>query len=162
MKVKALFTVLSQKFKDGEVVFIDNLSFRVPKTKEAKEVLDEYTRLQLRGPDYPEKKQPVVEAAAEETSQENDPYIQRVPNESEDWRSIKTESILEGIKGLGEKKRDAILSDFPTLGHLQDARVEASKEWKTFKDKLPKGCGEKLAQRIEDAMLDLIPLQTEG
>lgn len=39
MKNKALFTVLSAKFKDGEVVFVDNLSFKAPKTKEAKGVL---------------------------------------------------------------------------------------------------------------------------
>ncbi|MSR73161.1 50S ribosomal protein L4 [Candidatus Parcubacteria bacterium] len=39
MKNKALFTILSRKFKDGEVLFIDSLSFPAPKTKEAKEVL---------------------------------------------------------------------------------------------------------------------------
>ncbi|MFA6270190.1 MAG: 50S ribosomal protein L4 [Candidatus Paceibacterota bacterium] len=39
MKTKALFTVLSKKFKDGEVVFLDNLSFKAPKTKEAKDVI---------------------------------------------------------------------------------------------------------------------------
>lgn len=40
MKVKAFFTVLSKKFKDGEVVFIDKISFKSPKTKDAKEVLN--------------------------------------------------------------------------------------------------------------------------
>lgn len=39
MKTKALFTVLSRKFKDGEVVFLDSLSFKAPKTKEAKNVI---------------------------------------------------------------------------------------------------------------------------
>lgn len=39
MKNKALFTVLSKKFKDGEVVFLDNLSFKAPKTKEAKGII---------------------------------------------------------------------------------------------------------------------------
>ena len=39
MKNKALFTVLSRKFKDGEVVFLSDLTLRVAKTKEAKNVL---------------------------------------------------------------------------------------------------------------------------
>lgn len=39
MKEKALWTVLSAKLRDGEVFFVDALSFDNPKTKEAKEVL---------------------------------------------------------------------------------------------------------------------------
>jgi len=40
MKVKALFTVLSQKLKDGEILFVDDFKFEVPKAKEAKNVLE--------------------------------------------------------------------------------------------------------------------------
>lgn len=39
MKTKALFTVLSKKFKDGEVLFVDSLSFAAPKTADAKSAL---------------------------------------------------------------------------------------------------------------------------
>lgn len=35
MKAKAFYTILSKKFKDGEVLFVDSLSFSAPKTKEA-------------------------------------------------------------------------------------------------------------------------------
>ncbi|MFO0718527.1 MAG: 50S ribosomal protein L4 [Candidatus Paceibacterota bacterium] len=42
MKAKALFTILSRKFKDGEVLFIDSLSFNAPKTAEAKTVLNAF------------------------------------------------------------------------------------------------------------------------
>ena len=35
MKTKALFTILSRKFKDGEVTFIDGLTLKNPKTTEA-------------------------------------------------------------------------------------------------------------------------------
>ena len=38
-KTKALFTILSKKFKDGEILFVDTFSFTAPKTKEAKDVL---------------------------------------------------------------------------------------------------------------------------
>lgn len=39
MKAKALYTILSRKFKDGEVLFVDNFSIETPKTKDAKNIL---------------------------------------------------------------------------------------------------------------------------
>jgi large subunit ribosomal protein L4 len=35
MKTKALYTILSRKYKDGEVLFVDSMAFKAPKTKEA-------------------------------------------------------------------------------------------------------------------------------
>ena len=40
MKVKALFQILSQKLKDGEIMFVDSLSMDSPKTQEAKNILE--------------------------------------------------------------------------------------------------------------------------
>ncbi len=42
MRVKALYTVLSRKVKDGEVLFVDSLSFSAPKTSEAKKSLSAF------------------------------------------------------------------------------------------------------------------------
>lgn len=39
MRVAALRSVLSRKWADGEIIFIENLSFTTPKTKDAKAVL---------------------------------------------------------------------------------------------------------------------------
>lgn len=39
MKAKALYTILSQKYRDGEILFVDKLSLKEPKTKDAKQVL---------------------------------------------------------------------------------------------------------------------------
>ena len=39
MKAKALYTILSAKFKKGEVLFVDDLSMRAIKTKDARGVL---------------------------------------------------------------------------------------------------------------------------
>ncbi len=39
MKAKALFTLLSRKMRDGEILFVDKLIFTEPKTKEAVETL---------------------------------------------------------------------------------------------------------------------------
>ncbi len=38
-KVKALFTILSKKFKEGEILFVDSFSYATPKTAEAKSTL---------------------------------------------------------------------------------------------------------------------------
>ena len=40
MRIKALYAILSQKYKDGEVLFVDSLSFSKPKTKEALKALN--------------------------------------------------------------------------------------------------------------------------
>lgn len=39
MRTKALFTALSQKFRDGEIIFVEGFSFEGPKTKEADMIL---------------------------------------------------------------------------------------------------------------------------
>jgi large subunit ribosomal protein L4 len=39
MRAKALCTVLSRKFRDGELIFVDTLAFDEPKTAKAKDVL---------------------------------------------------------------------------------------------------------------------------
>jgi ribosomal protein L4 len=39
MKAKALYTLLSAKFRDGEILFIDSLGFSEPKTKIARETI---------------------------------------------------------------------------------------------------------------------------
>jgi len=38
-KIKALFSILSHKMKDGEILFVDDVKFEAPKTKDAKGVL---------------------------------------------------------------------------------------------------------------------------
>ena len=40
MKTRALLTVLSQKFRDGEVVLVDEMSLSLPKTREARILLE--------------------------------------------------------------------------------------------------------------------------
>lgn len=45
MKTKALFVVLSKKFKDGEVLFLNEISLKAPKTKEAKEILNSIAKI---------------------------------------------------------------------------------------------------------------------
>ncbi len=45
MKTKALFTLLSRKFKDGELLFVDTLSITEPKAKRAKEIISSFGKV---------------------------------------------------------------------------------------------------------------------
>jgi len=75
----------------------------------------------------------------------------------QEWAQLSTELITgAGIAGLGKKKQEQLLDAFPTLGHLEDARTEASSEHVHFAKKLPKGFGEMVADAIESLMSDLL------
>ncbi len=41
-RTKALYTILSRKFKDGEILFVDSLSMKAPKTADAKVILSAF------------------------------------------------------------------------------------------------------------------------
>ncbi|MCX6701925.1 MAG: 50S ribosomal protein L4 [Candidatus Zambryskibacteria bacterium] len=45
MKAKALYTILSAKFKEGKILFVDDISMRAIKTKEAKNILSSLSKL---------------------------------------------------------------------------------------------------------------------
>lgn len=45
MKKKALFTVLSQKLRDNEILFLDNIILTQPKTKEASGIIKNFSKI---------------------------------------------------------------------------------------------------------------------
>lgn len=45
MKTKALYTTLAQKNNDGEIIFIDKISFKGPKTADAKAIVDAFAKV---------------------------------------------------------------------------------------------------------------------
>ena len=45
MKNKALYTILSRKLRDGEVLFIDSINFSEPKTKIAKQTFQDVSKI---------------------------------------------------------------------------------------------------------------------
>ncbi len=44
-KIKALLQILSQKMRDGEILFVDQISLAEPKTKEAKNILTNFSKI---------------------------------------------------------------------------------------------------------------------
>lgn len=45
MKAKALYTILSTKFKSGQILFVENFAFKIPKTAEAKTILSSFSKI---------------------------------------------------------------------------------------------------------------------
>ncbi len=45
MKAKALFTVISKKFKDGEIIFLESIEMASPKTAKAKEIISSISKI---------------------------------------------------------------------------------------------------------------------
>lgn len=45
MKIKALYTVLSQKMRDNEILFVDNFSFAKPKTRDAVSAMESLSKI---------------------------------------------------------------------------------------------------------------------
>ena len=78
------------------------------------------------------------------------------PAESNEWRDYLTVDLLKGVTGLGPKKLDAITELAPTAGKLEDLRGQASMAYKTFKEVLPKGCGDNVADQIENRLIEHI------
>lgn len=40
MRTKAVFSILSRKYREGEIIFVDNISIKEPKTKDAQNILN--------------------------------------------------------------------------------------------------------------------------
>lgn len=75
------------------------------------------------------------------------------PESSDNWRMLPTRELIVGLSGMGPKKFDAICELAPTVGDLEDKRGEASKYRQSFAEVLPKGCGDNIAQQIEDRLI---------
>ncbi len=46
MKAKALYTILSAKYKNGQILFIDDLTMKAPKTKEAVSIMQSFSKVE--------------------------------------------------------------------------------------------------------------------
>jgi hypothetical protein len=73
------------------------------------------------------------------------------------WREASTREVMTGVKGLGEKKLDALADLAPTIGDLEDLRGTS---YGVFKNVLPQGFGDKVASEIEDRLIEHIRKQS--
>lgn len=127
--------------------------FKAAKATE-KACLSELSALINRGPQYPDSKpinqggESPIDAAVRGPSPTLDDS-----NADQSWRNIPIAPMLDGIKGMGEKKREAILSLTPTLGDFEDLRGKASQSHKQLYEVMPKGVGRAMADELEERAL---------
>ena len=76
--------------------------------------------------------------------------------ESGSWRSMPIEEAMDGVKGLGKSKMEKLANEATTLGKLEDLRGEASLQHKSFRELLPKGFGQTLADAMENRLTELV------
>lgn len=93
-KTKALYTILSKKFKDGEILFVDSISFKAPKAKEAKVTLESFAK--VKGFEkFTTKPKNVAIIAMDKKSVEVSKSFQNFGNLSiEEFRNINPVSVL--------------------------------------------------------------------
>ncbi len=62
MKAKAVYTILSSKFSDGKILFVDSLAFEKPKTKDAISILNNFSAIKAYSDIFKKKKNSAVVA----------------------------------------------------------------------------------------------------
>lgn len=76
------------------------------------------------------------------------------------WRTAELRPIIEGTKGAGAKKLDAICDLCPTVGDFVDLQVQAGASG--VNTLMPDGVGRKLCDVIEEKVLDFITSKQGG
>lgn len=120
-----------------------------------KAALKNLKNLIRRGPNYPQSKSKIESAVSSAVAGPSAIQVDD-PTADQSWREIPTSEIISGLKGMGEKKAEAIIGLAPTLGDLEELRAQASLAYATFASVLPKGVGGGLADEIEERILTRI------
>jgi hypothetical protein len=113
-----------------------------------------------RGPNYPQPKSKIDEAVATA----GEPSAIQVDDVDADttWRELSLAPLLDGIKGLGAKKLEALLELCPTIGDWEELRAKAGVAHKPVSDVLPKGIGGSITDEIEERVYLAIKKHQDG
>lgn len=93
-KVKALLTILSRKWKEGEVLLVDDMKMKAPKTKEAKNILMAFSKIKGYEKLATKGKNAAVIAIPEKTEAVTKSFRNFGNVSVEDFRNINPVSIL--------------------------------------------------------------------
>jgi large subunit ribosomal protein L4 len=115
MKAKALYTILSRKLDEGEVLFVDSLSLSEPKTKLAIQALNSLSGVTGFEHIFSKKKNAVVVATAEKNKETERAFSNLSNVEVIEARNLNPLTLLQykylilenpekSVKALGEKK----------------------------------------------------------
>jgi hypothetical protein len=115
----------------------------------AKDALSHYRELEARGPVVTKPVDPISSVT---------PASSPLPVDSDDengWRLVTLDSLpLDTIRGLGGKKREALLDCCPNLGAFIDKQVEAGAS--PVSTVLPKGIGKAITDPLEEMVLNAV------
>lgn len=113
-----------------------------------------------RGPNYPQPKSKIDDAVA--TAGEPSAIQVDDVNADTTWRELSLAPLLDGIKGLGAKKLEALLELCPTIGDWEELRAKAGVAHKPVSDVLPKGIGGSITDEIEERVYLAIKKHQDG
>jgi len=113
-----------------------------------------------RGPNYPQPKSKIDDAVA--TAGEPSAIQVDDVNADTTWRELSLAPLLDGIKGLGTKKLEALLELCPTIGDWEELRAKAGVAHKPVSDVLPKGIGGSITDEIEERVYLAIKKHGDG
>jgi hypothetical protein len=151
------------EFTSASIVVMEITKDLKEAKRRMKEALEEFFNLQISGPQLPTSVPHLEGSSTDKKKKSADSKIIALPDDLEaliesdkTWRDIPIGEVLSGIQGLGTKKHDAISEMYSNLGQLEDARGQASKEFKPFQDFLPERIGPTMADKIQERCFDVM------
>lgn len=79
------------------------------------------------------------------------------------WRDVPlTELFAEPIKGIGQKKKEALIELCPTIGAFEDLRARVGKDAATLSELLPDRLGPDAASELEERVLDWLKTRNQA
>ena len=152
----------TEVYTDASIVVMEITKDLKEAKRKMKEALDEFFHLKTSGPQLPTSlplagsKKSTAPKAKSSDVKPLDADLEKLVESDVTWREIPIAEVLSGISGLGVKKYDALAGAFSNLGQLEDARGQASREFKEFKEVLPDGIGPSLTDKLQERIGDVM------
>ncbi len=143
MKVKALYIALSQKLRDGEILFVDKLSFTDPKTAQAKGILTSLSSVKGFETLVSKKKNSALIAIKEKDSAIEKSFNNISNIEVEEVRNLNAYDILSHKYIIISNPQDAIAFLGSKGGSALGIKKEAMERAPTKKSEIPLEAGTK-------------------
>jgi hypothetical protein len=152
----------TEVYTDASIVVMEITKDLKEAKRKMKEALDEFFHLKTSGPQLPtaiplagsKKSSPPKSKSSDVKPLDSD--LEKLVESDTTWREIPIAEVLSGVSGLGVKKYDALAGAFANLGELEDARGQASREFKEFKEFLPDGIGPSLTDKLQERIGDVM------
>lgn len=150
-------------YTDASIVVMEITKDLKDAKRKMKDALEEFFNLQISGPQLPTSVPSLAGSPTKKSNKADAPGTAELPKDLEalieadtTWRDIPIAEVLSGISGLGSKKHEAIADMYANLGQLEDARGQASREFKTFQEFLPERIGPTMADKIQERCFDVM------